>query len=293
MAEAGLIYFTGSALSTIVFKTPILSIYFVLLAPLYSIYAIYLQAFVLKEWCRLCMGIHALVLSCFISVLVFYSSLFSRIQLPELAQFAVFLLPALIWLTVSPIMKKLKDTGQLKIKYSKLKSNPELFKVLLTKQPKINIPIELKTFQLGNLEAVHELTFVSNPFCGPCAKAHQVIDEWLQNNNLDFKIVIIFSHSDHEESKNKQFVEWISGITDNGKLKSSLHHWFKLDNKDLSSWAERLNLTKTALKYDSEHLDQWMNMAEVHATPSFFINGYKLPNEYRLEDIKYLIPEID
>ncbi len=293
MAEAGLIYFIGAALTMLFFSKPIFYLYLALLAPLYSLYAIYIQAFVLKEWCRLCMGIHVLVLASFISVLVFYGSLFSTIQLPELAQFAVFLIPLVIWLTANPIIKKLKDAEHSKIKYSRLKSNPELFKILATKQSKIDIPTELKVFQFGNLEAIHELTFISNPFCGPCAKAHQIIDEWLQNNNLDFKISIIFSHTNHEEDRNKQFVEWISGIRNKEELISALHNWFNLDNKDITKWAERLHLTKAVLKYDAEHLDQWMNMTDINATPTFFINGYRLPNEYRLEDIKYLILEIN
>ncbi len=293
MAEAGLIYFTAAALSVFLFKIPVLALYLALLAPLYSLYAIYIQAFVLKEWCRLCMGIHVIVLAGFSSALIFYPSLLSSLQWPAFIEFAVFLIPAVIWLTIYPLIKKLKDARHYRQEYTRLKADPELFKTLTDKHPKIHIPGELKVFQFGNPEAVHELTFISNPFCGPCAKAHQVIDEWLQNNGLDFKITIIFIHHAEAGDRNRQFVEYISGITDKGKLKAALHNWFNTDKKDLSSWAEKMQLDKTALKYDAEHLQQWMNTAGVNATPSFFINSRKLPEKYRIEDIKYLITEAD
>ncbi len=293
IAEAGLIYFTGATLSVLLFSTPIFYFYLALIAPLYSLYAIYIQAFVLKEWCRLCMGIHAIVFTSSIFVLVFDRTLFSILAWPGIPQFIVFLILIPAWLIINTILKKIIERGHYKQEYLRFKVDPELFKCCMNKQPKVNIPNELKVFSIGNLEAEHELTFVSNPFCGPCAEAHKIIEEWLQYGDLDFKITVIFSHANDEQDRNKQFVEWISGITAKEQFKSVLHNWFNSDKKDFSAWARKLQLNKTDLKYDTEVLQKWMDMAEVKATPTFFINGYRLSKKYQLEDIKYLITEIE
>ncbi|HXH98687.1 MAG TPA: vitamin K epoxide reductase family protein [Sphingobacteriaceae bacterium] len=289
MAEAGFAYFAGLTLTLIVFDRHSAIYLLPLLAPVFSLYAIYLQAFVIKQWCRLCMAVHAVIfLSFAAAVFIHWRQTFT---FPSLAELIAFMLPALIWFFIKPYITQLKKANQYHTEYARLKYSPEVFLALIKSQTKISIPQELKVFAFGNKEAVHELTFVSNPFCGPCAKAHLVIEEWLKQE-LDFKISIVFIHSANKDDRKRVFVEHIGGISDQELLKEALHGWFTSEVKDITKWAEQYKLQSTSVPYDEMHLQQWVEIADVDATPTFFVNGYRLPKTYRVADIRYLITEV-
>ncbi len=289
MAEGGFIYFAGTSLVILVFNS-YSSIYLLsLLAPVFSLYAIYLQAFVIKQWCRLCMIVHAIIFLSFANSLYIYWG--TKMTSPSIEELFILTLPALIWLFINPVIKLLKDAKHYQSEYARVKYNPKVFLALIMDQPKVNIPENLKVFTVGNSEGAFELTFVSNPFCGPCATAHSVIHEWL-SQNLEFKINIIFNHSADENDKKRIFTEHISGIQDPEKLEAVLHNWFTGSNKDIQKWVDNHNLKSSPLPYEDKSLQNWLETADVHSTPTFFVNGYRLPQTYRLADIRYLIQEV-
>jgi hypothetical protein len=50
----------------------------------------------------------------------------------------------------------------------------------------------------------------------------------------------------------------------------------------------RYSILKIAIRL-SEKQKEWCDMAEIAFTPTILVNGYKLPEPYRLDDPKYLI----
>jgi uncharacterized membrane protein len=278
MAEAGFVYFAGMTF-LILFSNSYSILHMLLFcAPAFSLFAIYLQAFVIKQWCRLCMAVHAIVF-CSFSVSV-YNYWGSRALFPSFGELSVFILPGLLWLFLKPYIIQLKDVEHFKAEYTKLKYNPDIFLALISKQTRINIPQSLKVFTLGNRAAENELTFVSNPYCGPCAIAHEIIDEWLKQE-LNFKINIIFIHSNDKNDRQRVFVQHIAKISDQEIFKEVIHAWFSSPGtKDISKWTEEYELQNTELPYDEAHLQAWVNLSEIAATPTFFINGYPLPKTY-------------
>jgi len=59
------------------------------------------------------------------------------------------------------------------------------------------------------------------------------------------------------------------------------------------NFVKELNIpvTKTSIKLEFEKhpQQQWCAPAKISFSATVFINGYKLPDPYHLEDIKYLI----
>jgi uncharacterized membrane protein len=291
MAEAGLLYFAGGTLLLLFYETPVLYFCLALLVPVFSLYAIYLQAVVLRTWCRLCMAVHGVLLAGF-AVAAGHMVLFPfRFGFPPMGQAVLFVLPALLWLGGKPFIRKLKEGAQYKHAYRRLKADPELFVTLLKKQPKVHIPEELKVFRFGSTSAGPELVFVSNPFCGPCAQAHRLLHAWLESG-VDFRITILFVHKADPQDPKHQFAEFLSGMEDLDALEKAVHAWFGEDQTDLQTWARRCGTEKKALGYEAEKLQHWLEVTGVQATPTFFINDYKLPSAYRLEEIRYLISEL-
>lgn len=291
MAEAGLLYFAGATATTLFLSNSALLYYLMLAAPVFSLYAIYLQAYVIKQWCRLCMMVHGVILLNF-ALTVFFRGVGDLFSSNLAWEFIAFLLPTILWGITSPFISKLKEASHFKNEYVRLKYNPEIFTSLVTQQLKVHIPDKLKIFTLGNRNAKHELTFVSNPFCGPCAKAHSVVEEWLMQD-LDFKITIIFTHSADKNDKRRAFVERITNIDDGDRLEDVLHGWFNgEDNKNIQKWADGFDLQSAPLPYNEQDLIEWLDMADIQGTPTFFINEYRLPKTYRVADVRYLITEI-
>lgn len=292
MAEAGLMYFAGTTSLLLFFSTPSLYFYMAFAAPVASLYAVYLQAVVIKKWCRLCMSGHGVLLLSFLIALWIYFTAYDGTVIPAISQLIVFLVPSLLWMLAKPFIKLIREGKQYKNDYKRLKANPEFFNSMLKKQQRVHIPEDIKVFTFGNLEADQELVFVSNPYCAPCAQAHAVLHSWLASG-VDFKITLIFTHQSHEGDKNRQFVEFISGLGSKEEMAYFLHDWYNQEKKDVGSWAERHLLVKSHLPYESERLRQWLTMADVRATPAFFVNGYKLPSAYRLEEIRHLVSEVN
>lgn len=287
MADVGLMYFAATTLLSLFFPTSVLYYYLAVLAPLFSLYAIYLQAFVIKEWCRLCNIVHGLVLLSFI-ITVATTELPNIIPLILFKEVTLFIIPTLIWGVMKPLLIKLREANFHRSQYAGIKFDPEIFSMLIQKQGRVIIPDDIKIFTLGNLQAQHELVFVSNPFCDPCARAHATIEEWLKRE-IDFKVICIFLHTSNVNDKNREFVERLGGL-DTAHLAKALHDWFSSnENRNIDRWAKRLRLKPEVLPYDESRFIDWQNQADIQGTPTFFINGYKLPEGYSLKDIKYLI----
>ena len=145
---------------------------------------------------------------------------------------------------------------------------------------------------LGNPNAETTITMVSNPFCGPCAKAHELLDDWLSYRD-DIKLKIIFSTADSDDDEKTKVSRHISALAllkDTALVEKALNDWYSQSTKKYDQWA---------LKYPVAHHDDlpevtkkqkaWCELTEIMFTPTIFIDGYKLPEPYRLEDIKYLL----
>ncbi len=289
MADSSLIYFSGNILIILVLESPSSLYYLAIISPLFSVYAIYLQAYIIKIWCRLCLAAHAVI---FFSFIISASSIWHQfIPSISIKELIVFLIPGIIWLCIKPYIKILNEARHYRKEYSSFKFNPEVFTTLIDKQTTVDIPANLKIFSFGNLNSEHELIFVSNPFCGPCAKAHLVIDEWL-SQDIDFKITIIFTHSSEKDERRRLFVEHISNLYDSQKLLRTLHEWFDDPSRSVQKWVHQNHLTPSKILYQDHDLQLWLDKAGVNGTPTFFVNGKLLPPMYRIADIRYLIAEL-
>lgn len=150
-----------------------------------------------------------------------------------------FAMPILIWAFIKPFLLKAALAKPLKQQLKKFKYNSDLFKQVLHSQPKYNITNELMPLVLGNPNAEIIITMVSNPFCGPCAKAHQVINEWLTYRD-DIQLKIIFSttnHDDDEKTKVSRHISALSLLNDSKLVENALNDWYSQSTKKYIDWA--------------------------------------------------------
>nr|WP_199158499.1 cysteine peptidase family C39 domain-containing protein [Pedobacter sp. ASV2] len=293
-SEVGFFYFAGSFLLLLLNPSSIAILaWFNVLALPYTIYSISYQ-FRSKNWCVLCCAVQALLwIEFLINIVSGHFTFGLDISLFSVGILAIcFLLPIVIWAFFKPFFL---DAAQLKPIQNQLKTfkyNSDLFKQALTNQPRYAVSDELLPVLMGNADAETVITMVSNPFCGPCSKAHKTIEEWLQTRD-DIQLKVIFSTADHDHDSGTKMARHITALSllkDQSITEKALNAWYDQTNKKYENWAEQFPVSvNDEVASVTEKHRAWCKMAEITFTPTILINGYKLPEPYRLEDIKYLI----
>ncbi len=295
-SEVGFFYFTGSFL-TLVFSPGSLPliVWLNVLALPYTIYSIGYQ-YKQNNWCVLCCTVQAILWLEFLTNMTNLSNFeisAASFQVQYLLPLVIsFAFPILTWSLLKPFLLKTAQFKPLKQQLKKFKYNSDLFNQVLTNQPRYAVPDELMPILLGNPEAETTITMVSNPFCGPCAKAHETLDQWL-NVRDDIKLKIIFTTANHdndEKTKVSRHVTALSLLNDAKLLENALNDWYKQGSKKYETWAAQYPVTfNDDMNVVTEKQKAWCELTEITFTPTILVNGYKLPDPYRLEDIKYLL----
>ena len=294
-SEVGFFYFTGSVTALLINPNSLTLINSLNLFALpYTVYSVSYQ-YRHKNWCVLCCMVQALLIIANIVAFSFglWSFSFSTFSFSLSAQILFsFLLPVTLWYTFKPFFTNSIQFNPLKQHLKKFKYNSELFKQILINQPRYAISDEMMPVTLGNPNAETVITMVSNPFCGPCAKAHQTIDEWLKYRD-DLQLKIIFTTADHHDDEKTKVSRHISALTTLNNadlLGKALNDWYAQGAKKYETWAQKYPITFNGeMNRVTQKQKTWCDMAEIAFTPTILVNGYKLPEPYRLEDIKYLI----
>ena len=296
-SEVGFFYFTGTWLTLIFVGSNIailqaLAILNVVSLP-YTVYSIYYQARVAKQWCVLCCTVQALLWLEFIPMVSFLYMPYKLLNFDSFVSLAIcFALPVAGWLLLKPLLLKAQQAQSLRGQLRNFKYNTDLFNALLKEQPKYAMPGYDWSIVLGNADADNIVTMVSNPYCPPCAKTHKILDEWLNSNpNLQARLVFTANNNDNDiKTPVTRHLMALNELTDKKLVKQALHDWYEQKHKNYEEWAKAHPVTLDETKYYKlEKQQDWCNMAEINATPTLLVNGHRLPEAYQIQDIKYLI----
>jgi protein-disulfide isomerase/uncharacterized membrane protein len=296
-SEVGFFYFAGSLLTLLfVPNTIILLAWLNMFALPYTIFSVYYQWRVAKQWCVLCLAVQALLLLGGINVIT--NNLLSAIPNPQSLipnSLLLFALPALLWFAVKPSILRLQQAKNTKREYLRIKFNTQIFNTLLKKQKQINVPTDGLGIDIGEPTAKNSIIKVCNPYCGPCATAHPKIEELLQHNK-NVKAKIIFTTPNDETNpaiKPVQHLLAIAAENNTVKTTQSLDDWYLAPIKDYEAFAKKYVMNGELGKQGDkiELMDKWCTQTDIAFTPTIFINGYQLPDTYSIEDLQYFLLE--
>jgi thiol-disulfide isomerase/thioredoxin len=273
-SEVGLIYFSP--------LTPNGGILVHCCGVLFALWSVYYQWRVAKNWCPLCLGVVAvLVLEFAVTVMV--------APRPTGAGLGLFGLLATIalWVFIKPLLLQSKEADGLKKQLRKFKNNAELFCSILRQQPTMPaIPVDM-TLTLGNPTAEHTIVMVTNPYCGPCAQAHKIIERLLKDKeNLNCQVIFFATNS---ESDTRGIIARSILSLPKQQQASALSEWYENATTGIDKWQKQFNIIENSKseKIIEKHLN-WCNEAKIERTPTFFFDGFKLPELYNLEDLERL-----
>jgi len=301
-SEVGFFYFAGGLL-TLLFAEPLtcsISIiaYLNILSIPYTVFSIYYQGRVVKQWCVLCLFVQALLI--FGSINVIVNSLLLPITEIKISSIfkstLLYLIPVLLWYFLKPYLLRLQEAKNTKREYLRVKYNSEIFYTLLKMQKEITVSTNGIGINFGNPNATNKLIKVCNPYCGPCAKAHPKIEKLLEEVP-DLHVKIIFTTPNLPEYDAYKPVAHLLAIAsqtdDEKKLRQALDDWYLADNKDYEQFAIKhpldIQLNKQGALIESMH--SWCIEMKISFTPSVFLNGHQLPDVYSVEDLKHFLLE--
>ena len=238
--------------------------------------SIYYQAAVIKQWCKFCLVIQAvLVIEISIAILGgFYKTAIAFETLP--IYFALFLISILTWKLIKPLIDQQKDTSIYKHGLKKIKANPFVLKSLLSKSNKITNSTAGLGISLTNDNAKYNVIKVCNPYCGPCAKAHPILDNLVKAGSINLQV--LFTATTKEKDIGKKPVR----------------HFLAIDSKkdkDYDTFANNYPMNGELMQQDSkiDAMNEWCKAEKITHTPTLFINGYELPKEYSIEDLSEVL----
>lgn len=262
----------------------------------FIIYSLYYQWRVAKQWCVLCLWVQCILA---IQAILVYASGNLFVKLNYIAVQDVILLVttfSLVFISAKillPALLKAKAGKSLKMELQKFKYDPQVFNALLSKQKFATENLEGLGIFLGNPNARNKIVKICNPYCGPCAKAHPLIGELLQNNP-EIGVQIVFTATNNEKDKKAEPVRHLLAIAENENehnLKQALDDWYNAPNKDYEVFASKYKVNGRLAEQGSklEEMREWCDKMKISFTPTYFINGYQLPEIYSLYDLKYFL----
>ncbi|GGI22499.1 vitamin K epoxide reductase family protein [Pedobacter mendelii] len=290
-SEMGFFYFAGSLLTLLIHSGSFgIVIWLNVIAIPYTIYSIRYQ-FIKNNWCLLCCIVQVLLWIEFFAAIT-SESFSNKIHLQNISFLTLgFAIPIVLWASLKPSFLKAEELKLVKGHLELFKYNSELFKQRLTGQPRYAISDDLMPIVLGNSNGETVITIVSSPTCGPCSKAHEILSQWLEILD-DLKVNILFSAGSHKVEARSKVARHLMELGQMGNTENLV--------KVLADWYNGgLNYDQLIKKYPViinnkiaqaiENQKNWCGVAEIMHTPTILINGYKLPEPYRLEDLKYLV----
>ncbi len=283
-AEIGFCYFVGTCIFTMTaFLTHNLlmlnTLTFVSIIALpYTIFSVYYQWQIVKKWCTLCLVIQAILVLEFV---VLFTN--NSIEIPTISSSYLLiislLIPTAIWFFVKPSLEKAGTIPNLERSLKSYKYNNEIFMNHLENQREV--PVGFSPITFGESDAPVLITMVSNPFCGPCAKAHGELNNLIEVYRDYVKVEFIFTGGKHTF----EVIKHICSL-DKLQIHEALNVWYKVDNYE--DWAEKYptKITEQA-KNQLDNFIEWSSQAQITHTPTFFINGKELVSPYTILDLKY------
>lgn len=299
-SDIGFVYFAGGLLALLMSAFHPLMVDLLLFLAVLSVpfigYSLWYQKVVVKKWCPLCLGVLVILGT---SVVLFLSKGQMRNPMADFAGVRMVSILTMAGLLVTGILVLIRlleqhyhERNRYVLSHNKIINDPGIFSSILHSQPAIGpVPAELGIV-LGNPAATHRIVQVCNPYCGPCASAHDQLETILQEND-DIAVQIVFTSSDSPRDMRRLPTAYFMALArkeDPLLLRHALHEWYKSGN-NLDTLRKKYPTGASLMEENAaiREMHQWCRQSAIVATPTTFIDGYQLPPAFTIADTKYFL----
>ncbi|QCX02206.1 hypothetical protein FGM00_19560 [Aggregatimonas sangjinii] len=254
-------------------------------------YSIYMQFLVIREWCKFCMIL--LTVLFFENVLVYLTGIeINNINIHDILIFILFFLtPILTWILLKTVFEKGRETNMLRRNLKKFRTNKKVFENLLYDSKKLSTNPDGLGIYMKNANPKYKVLKICNPYCSPCANAHPILEKLHDNGIIDLQILFT-AKADQNDKKYKPVSHLLAiNETDPKNISRALDDWYSAKRKDYNAFAKKYKINGELLQQNDKvrKMKDWCEAEQIIHTPTIFINGYKLSNEYSVGDLSVLL----
>ena len=294
LSEIGFGYFLANILLLLFSPSLITSIVLINILTLpFTFWSVWYQWAKAKQWCVLCLIVLVLLWTIFI-----VNILFDYVRLLEFSyqEFQNLIITGCCYfvsiLGINLLVPKLnteKNTQSLRQSMNSMKADESVFTALLKKQPFYETSDSDSVIRFGNPNSKLRITVFSNPYCNPCAIMHKKIDELLSKVNNSISIQYILSSFEEKlNSTNKYLIAaCLADKTDS--IKHIFNDWFEEGKTLRDDYFSNLslNIENPKVEVEFQKHEAWKAKNQLRGTPTVLVNGYQLPESYKIEDLRY------
>ena len=293
-SEVGLGYFCTNII--ILLFAPALVSYIALINIVtlpYAFWSVWYQYKKAKQWCPFCLSVQVLLWSLFA-----VNCVWGYIRIPGFGFEELFTLmmlgcgyvTAVLGLTlIVPKVNSGKMVQHLRQSINSLKADEDVFVTLLKKQPHYEIDCN-SIIRFGNPDSPLQLTVLSNPYCNPCSRMHKRIETLLQKSKNNIGVQYFLSSFKEEWNSTNKYLIAACLADDSGSALQIFSDWFEngtaLRDDYYKDWC--LDIEAPEVEAEFQRHEAWRKKSQIRATPTVLVNGYKLPENYKIEDLQYM-----
>lgn len=293
--EIGLGYFIGRLLCHNILPEAVLPLSMIgWTAMLYGIWSIWQQAKVLHKFCLLCTLVQFVIWINGIIDIFFISNYTMspyKFLLHSLTSGCIILLCIIVIHFIASNYTNEQKHRETKWIFNAFKADPDVFWTKLYKNDFYATTCEDSHILFGNINSKIRITILTNPHCNPCAKMHKRIDALMKRIGSKVCIQYIFSAFNEKLEDSNRFL--ISSYLQLNRDSSQkiFKEWYdgKKYNAQEYISANPVDLYTHETKEEIQRHREWRDKNGITATPTVLINGYRLPEEYEIEDLPIIL----
>ncbi len=298
MSELGAFYFAGGFLTITLaqfslWADAVICFLIVLnfLTLPYTVFSVYYQWKVVERWCPLCLGVIVLFWVEFLIFVLTYSIETPRITDTEIGIILWgFLTPMILWAGFKRELELSRETPGLKTALAKFKSDSEIFSFLLNQEEAAGTEVLKGDIVLGAPKAKMSITMIAGPFCGYCYSAYMELEKVINEFEEDARVIIrILDMTKRDVSRHLVAI----GISGEKEARDAIREWYSHKHKDPGAWIKRFPLDNPpdheSVETQMDEIAKWCKENNIMGTPTFIVNGQRMPRVYQISDVKFYL----
>ena len=295
-SEVGMGYFTATILLLSLYNESIGAVSIInWIAMFYGIWSIRYQWYIAKSWCALCLISQIIIWTMGIVAFISY------MNAPFVCCLVCGLLTCIVYaITIIAVhhYAKAHTTEKERIRaiqqYRALKANGIVAKTLIESRDYYKTSFDDSSIVFGNPDAKICVTILSNPHCNPCARMHKQVEELLRLSGNEICIQYIFSSFNENLEDSSRYLIFCYFECGQDEALSKFASWYLKDKFNYEKII-KINATYIHTKKIEEEMEKhrkWRTRTSLMETPTILVNGYKLPDEYEIEDLAMIVNTI-
>jgi protein-disulfide isomerase len=257
----------------------------------FTVWSVWYQKVVARQWCTLCLLVQAVLWVLFISNLAFGLIVWPGLTVGGIVLTGcLYAIPVLSLNLLIPRLSEANRMQEVTQKLNNLKADEEIFRAALKAQVHYEVDRRIGIL-MGNPDAKNLITVVSNPHCNPCAKMHVQLEQLLKNTNNGFCLQYILTSFNEELAESSKLFIAMYRQMELSEYMTFLSDWYAFGKDDREAFYRKYSFDGKDQQFADElqRHKSWAKEAAIFSTPTVLFNGYKLPDKYKVDDLGYFM----